>query len=74
MASRSEKGAKVAGAIVAAASLGIVVYNALKPLLIGEDPWLIAGVAGAIVLVLASVVYIAVRQRRRSLARAIRRR
>ena len=74
MATRSEKGAAVAGAIVAAATVGVVVYNALKPILAGEDPWLIAGIAGGAVVVLGLVVFVYIRLHRRGMASRIKRR
>ena len=74
MATRSEKGAKIAGYIVAAASLGVVIYNSLKPLLVGEDPWLIAAVALGIVAALGSLVFLVIRTHRRGLAQRIKRR
>lgn len=73
MSTRGERGAKIAGILVAAFSLGVVVYTSLKPVLIGEDPWVIAAITAGIVAALAAAVVISIRLHRRSLSKAIRR-
>lgn len=74
MPTRSERAATIAGALVAALSLGVVIYNALKPLLLGEDPWLIAAVTLAIVITISLITWAVIHKRRRSLAGRIKRR
>lgn len=74
LASRSEQAAKVAAALVAICSLGLLIYKAVGPLLVEYDTWEIATGAGIIVALIVSVVIISARLRRRSLASRIKRR
>ena len=74
MASRSEQAAKIAGALVAVASLGILIYKSVGPLLVEYDPWEIATFAGLAAAVIVAAIIIASRLRRRSLASRIKRR
>jgi ABC-type antimicrobial peptide transport system permease subunit len=74
VASRSEQAAKVAGALVAVASLGIVIYKSIGPLLAGYDTWEIATFAGIVAAVIVGAFVVASRLRRRDIARRIKRR
>jgi hypothetical protein len=74
MATRSEKGAAIAGILVALASLFILLYKAAGPLLADYDTWEVAAIAAAPVVLIAAAAFVSFHLRRRQIARRIRRR
>jgi hypothetical protein len=74
VAMRSEQAAKVAGALVAVLSLGVLIYKSIGPLLTEYDTWEIATGAGAAAVLIVVAVFHSARLRHRQLARRIKRR